>query len=172
MTSSVFLTLRVFHILAAALWVGSVVFISMFLMPVLQQSGPEGGAIMGRLEQRGLTKFMASLGGLTILTGIFLYWRLTGGFDAATSSTTEAKVFGAGAVLGLSAGIIGGAVVGRAAKRAAAIGAKLASVTDAKERAALLAETQQLRARMSTWGHIVLGLLIVTVILMSVGHYV
>ena len=172
MTSSVFLTLRVFHILFAAIWLGAVVFISMILMPVLEQAGPEGGAIMGRLEHRGLTKFMASIAGLTILTGIALYWRLTGGFDAGMSSTTEAKVFGAGAVLGLAAAIIGGAVVGRSAKRAAALGAKAASLPDGKEKAAVFAEIQQVRGRLVTFGRIVLILLVLTVTLMSVGHYV
>ena len=56
---------------------------------------------MSAMERRGLVIFFSSIGGMTVLTGLYLYWHLTGGFDPSQSGTTEAKVFGAGGVLGI-----------------------------------------------------------------------
>jgi uncharacterized membrane protein len=169
--NAVFLGARVVHVLGATLWLGAIFFISMYLMPVLQQAGPEGGKIMAGLERRGLVIFMSSVAGFTILTGFYLYWHLTGGFDPAMSGSHEAMVFGAGGVLGLIAGIIGGSVVGRSAKKASMLSAKMASLSE-KDRAAVVAEIQQLRQKMVTWGHVVVVLLVITVVLMTIGHYV
>ena len=169
--NTVFLGARVIHILCAAMWFGAVVFTSMFLMPVLQQAGPEGGKIMGSLERRGVTTFMMSIAGMTILTGFYLYWHLTAGFDPAQSSTLEAKVFGAGGVLGLAALIIGGSMIGRSAKKAEALGAKLAAMGE-KDRGPVVAEIQQLRRKMASYAHLVMVLIVITIVLMSIGHYV
>ena len=168
----IYLSVRVLHVLCGALWLGGVVLISMFLMPALQQSGPEGGAIMGRMQKRGLVVFMSSISGVAILSGFWLYWRFTGGFDAAISASTAGKVFGTGGLLGLAAGIIGGAVVGRSAKKAAELGAKMATAPEGKDRAALTAEIGRLRQRMVTWGNLVIVLLVGALALMTIGHYV
>jgi len=168
--NTVFLTARVFHIVCAALWFGAIVLLSMFLMPVLQQVGPESGKIMSGMERRGLVIFMSSVAGITILTGFYLYWHLTGGFDHSMMGTTEARVFGTGGILGLTAFIIGASVVGQSAKKVTALGAKMASMPE-KDRPAATAEIQRLRKKMVTWGHLVMGLMAITIMLMSLGHY-
>jgi len=169
--NTIFLGARVIHILCAAMWFGALVLLSLFLMPVLQQAGPEGGKIMGGLERRGLNAFMMSIAGTTILTGFYLYWHLTGGFDPAQSATVEAKVFGAGGVLGLAAMIIGGSVVARSVKKAAALGERLAGMAE-KDRGPIAAEIQQLRRKVVTFARLVLALILITIVLMSIGHYV
>jgi hypothetical protein len=169
--NTVFLGARVLHIVCAALWFGAIVFVSMFLMPVLQQSGPEAGKIMGGLERRGLVIFMSSIAGLTILTGFYLYWHLTGGFDHSMMGTTEAMVFGTGGILGLTAFVVGASVVGQSAKKATALGAKMAGMAE-KDRPAAAAELQKLRQKMVTYGHLVMALMAMTIVLMSIGHYV
>lgn len=168
----IYLSVRVLHVLCAALWLGGVVLISMFLMPVLQQSGPEGGAIMGRLQKKGLVVFMSSISGITILSGLWLYWRFTGGFDPAIAGSMGGRVFGTGGLLGFTAGIIGGAVVGRSAKKAAELGAKMATLSEGKERAAIAAEIGRHRQRMVTFGHVVIALLVGALACMAIGHYV
>src|SRR5580765_3919664 len=145
--NTVFLSARVLHIVCAALWFGAIVFVSMFLMPVLQQVGPESGKIMTGMERRGLVIFMSSIAGITILTGFYLYWHLTGGFDHAMMGTTETMVFGTGGILGLTAFIIGASVVGQSAKKVTALGAKLAGMAE-KDRVAATAQIQQLRRKM------------------------
>jgi putative copper export protein len=169
--NTIFLSARVLHIVCAALWFGAIVFVSMFLMPVLQQSGPEAGKIMVGMERRGLVIFMSSIAGITILSGFYLYWHLTGGFEHSMMGTPEVRVFGTGGILGLTAFIIGASVVGQSAKKVTALGAKMAGMAE-KDRAAAATEMQRLRQKMVTYGHLVMALMAITIVLMSIGHYV
>ena len=167
-----FLTTRVAHVLFAALWLGSAAFITWFLIPAIQQAGAGAAPMMGALERRKLNPFMGSVGGLTVLTGIALYWRLTGHFDPALSATRTAMVFGSGGVLGLIALIIGGAVVGRNAKKMAVLGDSLAAMPDGPARAAALAAMMAAGRRVATFGRLVVFLLMIALGLMAIGHYI
>ena len=111
-STMVFLPIRVLHVLLAATWLGATVFTTFLLMPVVESMGAAGGQVMIGLNKRGLTAFFASMGGLTVLTGIYLYWRFTGGFDPAISRSNAGMAFGIGGVAGLLATIFGGAIVG------------------------------------------------------------
>jgi uncharacterized membrane protein len=168
----VFLSVRALHVLLAAFWVGTVAFVYLLLLPALDEVGPSGAALMTAMGRRGIHALMASVGGITVLTGLWLYWRFTGGFDPTVSATVGARVFGAGGVAGILALIIGGAVVGRTAKKLQGLGAKLGGTTDATERTALLADMGAMKRRMAVAGKIVLALQAVALICMAVGHYV
>jgi len=169
--NALFLSIRALHVLCAALWLGSVTLLAFFVMPSIERMGADGGKVMSNLQRAGLNAFMGAIAGLTILSGIYLYWHLTSGFDPTISATTEAKVFGFGGLLGLIAGILGGSVVGRSARTLDATAATLATTTDGATRTQLLADMQRLRGRIRTGGNIVIVLLVVTVILMAIGHY-
>ena len=166
-----FLLIRAAHVLLAALWVGATFFITYFLFPTLQETGPAGGPIMGALMRRKLPAFQASLGGITVLTGFYLYYRFTGGFDATLSGTRPAMVFGTGGLCGLAALIIGGAVVSKNARKMSELGVRLATASDA-ERPALAAQMATHRSRASAAARIVIILQMIAVVLMAVGHYV
>lgn len=166
-----FLAVRALHVLLAAAWLGTVAFIYLFLSPALDEVGPPGGALMTVMARRGFHPIIASVGGTTVLTGFWLYWRFTGGFDPATSATMGARVFGAGGVAGIIALIIGGAIVGRSAKKLEALAAKIGDA-DAAQRPALLAEIGATKRRMATFGKVVLALQVVALICMAIGHYV
>ena len=151
-----FLLVRAAHVLLAALWVGAVGFVTFLLLPAVTDSGPAGGTVMGALARRKMHVFMASIGGLTVLTGFYLYYRFTGGFDPALSGSRGAIVFGFGGICGTIALIIGGAVVGRNAKKIEEPGADVAA----------------LRARIRTSSRLVLILQLIAAGLMAIGHYV
>src|SRR5215470_11496411 len=127
MTTSAFffLAVRALHVLLAAAWLGTVAFVYLVLSPALDEVGPSGAALMTALARRGFHALIAAVGGTTVLTGLWLYWRFTGGFDPAASATMGARVFGAGGVAGILALVIGGAIVGRTAKKLEALGAKV-----------------------------------------------
>jgi hypothetical protein len=170
--NAMFLVFRALHVVCAALWVGSAVLLTFFVMPAIEGLGPDAGKMMSGLQQKGLNAFMGAIGGLTILSGIYLYWHLTAGFDPTISGTPEAMTFGIGGALGLLAVIIGGSIVGRGAKRLTVLGVELAKTTDGASRTEILAEMQKLKGQVTTFGNVVIGLLVVTTILMAVGHYV
>jgi uncharacterized membrane protein len=169
-STALFLLLRAAHVLLAAIWVGTVAFMTLFLMPALQESGATG-PMMGALIRRKLPAFIAAIGGLTVVTGFYLYYRFTGGFDPALSGSTGAMVFGTGGIAGLVALIIGGAIVARSWKKMTTLGPRLASAPEA-ERAALAAELAAARQKAVTFSRIVLVLQAIALVLMAIGHYV
>jgi hypothetical protein len=128
--------------------------------------------MMGILVRRGVPKYMASIGGLTIVTGVYLFWRFTGGFDPVVSSSRAGMAFSVGALTGLIALILGGSIIGASAKKLAALGAQAASTPDGAARVALMNTMETLRARMATFGKIVAVLLFISMATMALGHYI
>jgi hypothetical protein len=167
----VFLTLRAAHVLISAIWIGAVALTTFFVFPAMQEAGPGAAPVMGALVRRKIHVFMASIGGTTVLTGFYLYYRFTGGFDPALSGTRAAMVFGTGGIAGLAALIIGGAVVSRSAKKMGELAERLPSAPDA-ERPALAAQLAAARARAATGSRIVFLLQAIAIVLMAIGHYV
>ena len=171
--NALFLSMRVLHVLLGAAWLGGAVLLSFFLMPALKEVGPDGGKVVVALIGRRLDAYIASIAGLTVLTGFYLYWVVTGGFDPSASATMRGRVLGMGGVLGLAAAIIGGSVVARNMKKAVALMTQAAGTTDAGARSALLAQAGQCRQKAATGGRIVAVLLILIVVLMVIGgHFV
>lgn len=168
----VFLIVRSVHVLLAATWIGTVAFLYLFLVRVLDDVGPAAGPVMVGMGRRGISALMASVGGLTVLTGIWLYWRFTAGFDPTASATMSARVFGAGGVAGILALIIGGAIVSRNGKKMSALAAAAAGTTDSAQRQVLLTQMAAAKGRAVLFGRIVLVLQVVALVCMAVGHYV
>jgi len=158
-SSLAFLAVRALHVLLAAAWLGTTAFIYLFLSPALEELGPASATLMAAMGRRGIDALMASVGGLTVLTGIWLYWRFTGGFDPAASA-------------GILSLIVGGAVVGRTARKMTALAAKAGATTDVAQRTAIAAEIVPLKRRLSVWGKTVLALQVVALVCMAIGHYV
>ena len=167
-----FLTIRAVHVLLAAVWLGSVALMVFFVMPAIQETGPSAGPVMGTIARRGLNGFMGALGGTTALTGIYLYWRLTGHFDPALSASRAAMVFGTGGISGILSVIMGGAVVGRSLAKMGALGGKAMALPEGPERSALMAQSTAARDRGIAGARIVLALQIVALVCMAIGHYV
>ena len=171
MGTALFLSLRAAHVLLAAVWVGATVFTSILLMPVIEGSGPIGGQLMQNLEKKGMTAFFAAIGGTTVLTGIYLYWRFTGGFDPTISASHAGMAFGIGGVAGILAVIIGGSVIGRSSRKVLALMEQLPKASEA-QKIALMKEADVLRGRMKTFGTLVLVLQLIALLTMAVGHYI
>jgi hypothetical protein len=167
-----FLTLRVVHVVLAGAWFGAAVFFTLYLGPALKQAGPAGGQLMSILVGRGIVKYMASIGGLTVLTGLYLFWRFTSGFDPALSSSRAGMAFSVGSLTGVIALILGGSMIGASAKKLADLGARMATTPEGPARAELMNTMESLRVRMATFGKIVVVLLFISMAAMALGHYI
>jgi hypothetical protein len=167
-----FLTLRTSHILLAAVWIGATVFMTFLLMPAINAVGKAGGEVMISMNRKGLSAFFGALGGLTVLTGIVLFWRFTSGFEPELSGSREGIAYSIGGLAGLVAVIIGGAVVGRSGKKAVDLVTKAATLPDGQEKGALMAEFATLKQRMSSFGLVVVVLQVVALVAMSIAHYI
>jgi uncharacterized membrane protein len=167
-----FLALRAAHVLCAAVWIGSTVYISLLLTPAVEDAGPAGGQIMMRLDRRGLHTYMAAVAATTIVSGAYLLWRFTGGFDPGVIATHAGMAFGAGGVAGILAGVVGGAVVGRSGSQVVAIMSQAVQLSDGPAKGALMQRAEALRRRIKAATRLVVSLQATALLLMSVGHYV
>jgi hypothetical protein len=166
------LTLRLVHILAGTLWVGIAVFNPFFLMPTLQEAGPDaGGKVMAVLQRRGLMTLLPLLALLTILSGLGLFWRVSAGSAGFFTSPTG-HTLSMGAALAIVAFVIGMAITRPAMLRAGATMQSLSPSTAAEERARVMAEVQRLRQRGARSAQIVAVLLLIAAGLMAVARYV
>lgn len=116
------ITLRLIHILGGIFWVGSALFLALFLFPVVRAVGPAGGQVMrGLMLQRKLPIYMNAAGGLSMLSGFWLYWRMMS-LAPGWAGSGQGMVFGLGGAAAVLGAILGNAINARAAKRIAALG--------------------------------------------------
>lgn len=169
---STFLTLRVLHILLATFLVGASVATTLFFAPAIKDARGAGGVVMAGIAKRGFMIFMSSVSGLTTLTGIYLYYHFTSGFDPVISGSMPGRVFGTGGLAGILVTIIGGAVIGRNAKKVVALMEKAGPLPDGPEKNLLLQQAAQCQRTMATYGKVSLVLMVIAVVCMSVGHYI
>jgi hypothetical protein len=167
-----FLTIRAAHVAVAAVWIGSTVFNLFLLAPALDDSGAAGGQVMAHVNRRGLHIYMMTLGISTVLTGVYLLWRFTGGFDTGVIATHAGIAFGIGGAAGIAAGVIGGGVVGRSAAAMTGLMASAAGLPEGPAKGALFNQAASLKHRMNIGSRVVLALQASALVLMAVGHYV
>lgn len=172
MSTTLFLILRVLHVLLAAIWIGATVFMTFLVMPVLEASGPAGGQVMMGLNRKGITTFFAVLGGTTVVTGIYLFWRFTGGFDPEISRSDAGMAFGIGGLAGIIAVIVGGSVVSRSAKKVVELMEQAMKLPEGSQKAALMQQAGALRERMKSASSVVLVMQVIALVLMALGHYI
>jgi uncharacterized membrane protein len=163
MSASLFPWVRMLHILFAALWLGSAAFLTLYLLPALRQLGPAGSATLRSLDQRGLHGFMGANGGLSVLSGAWLYWTLTAGFEAHAIASPLGLVYGLGGLAGLLAALLGGGVIGRSIKRIDALNSGAATAGHSDEVIAL-------QRRVAITSRVALALLLLALAAMTFGH--
>jgi uncharacterized membrane protein len=79
----VILTLRLVHIVGGVCWVGAAVFVTFLLGPSLKAAGPAGGAVMEQLRRRRFHDWLLGAGLVTMGSGAWLLWIVSGGLSAA-----------------------------------------------------------------------------------------
>jgi hypothetical protein len=108
---------------------------------------------------------------LTILSGLWLYWRVSGGFAPGFMGSAQGQTLGAGAVATIVAYVIGLAVVRPNMVRAGMLGQRAAQAA-AGEREALLAQAAVARQRSAAGNRWVAVLLTLAIAAMAVARYV
>jgi hypothetical protein len=123
---AVILILRLLHILFGAFWVGSVLFFARFLLPTVAALGPVAGPVMDHLGRvRKVPQTLLGAGFVTVLSGLALFWRDSGGSQGAWMRSSTGMAFGTGGVLAIIAIVIGLTINMPTAKR---LGALMAAV--------------------------------------------
>ena len=79
--------LRILHIVAGVSWVGTAVFMSVVMEPILRGAGPEVMKVIGPKLAPRMTAFLHSVALTTIVVGFILIGRTTGrGYDQLFSN--------------------------------------------------------------------------------------
>jgi uncharacterized membrane protein len=163
---------RLIHVLAGVLWVGGVFMVVAFLQPGAARLGPAAGPFLQEMmARRQLPRFLVSMGGLTVLSGLFLYardWWVAGSLGDWVGSTFGA-VLTVGAVAALIALLIGGLGARPTIERTLALGRELAAA-EGPPPAERAAELQALQARGRALTRAALGFLLVAVVAMATAR--
>jgi uncharacterized membrane protein len=162
---SMFLIMRLLHVVSGVFWAGTMLFVAFFLFPSVRDAGPEGGKVVAELTRRRFTEVVPVVALIAILSGLWLYWRVSAGQSMYMSSATG-MTFGTGGAAAILSLIIGMTVVRPSMKRAAELAAA------GKPDEVRMAQIQTLRGRAGKGGQVVAVLLLVAVAAMAIGRYV
>lgn len=103
--------LRIVHVGSAMSWFGGAIIGGFFLAPTAAVLGKAGQPFMDHLiHRRRMGIFFPIVAGLTILSGAALYWRDSGGLQAAWISSPTGLAFTIGGLAALAA-FVGGAIL-------------------------------------------------------------
>lgn len=164
------IVLRIIHIVCGIFWVGATMFTAAFLLPALRDAGPDGAKVMAGITKRKFMEIMPVVAILTMLSGLWMLSRASGGFNSTYFSTRPGMGYSTGATAAIVAFIIGMSFVRPSMKRAAELG-QAAAQASAEDKAKLGAQAQALRARANTAGNVVAVLLVTAAIAMAVARY-
>ena len=163
--------LRLIHIVSAIFWAGSVMYLAFFIVPAVKAMGPDGGKFMQQLSRTNkLPLVMTIAGTLTVVGGILLIERLSGGFEMTWFGTPHGIIISIGGTLAIVAYVIGLAVNKPAVDKMAAIGAA-ASATGSPPTPEQMQELQRLRGKLFRGVNMMAYLVLGAAIAMSVVRY-
>jgi len=162
---------RILHVGAGVFWAGSIIFMARFLFPAITDAGPAGGQVMQAMAKRGLMAAMPAAAIITILAGIYLFYRVSAGFDSIYMGSGPGITYSIGGLMAIIALIIGGTTVRASMEKVLKLGETLPS-TPESNRAAVMAEMNALRQKGINATRLVSVLLMITVFCMAIGRYV
>jgi hypothetical protein len=163
-----FVSLRLIHFVCGVFWAGGAFFNALLLEPAVSSAGPEGQKTMGAMQRIGFAMIFSIASGLTMLSGLILYYRDSGGFDLGWIGSASGIVFTVGAVAAIAGAGVGGGMVGRAVKSLTEIGAEIGKA-GGKPTDAQAAQIAALRSRMQMGTRLNAVLLLLAVIAMAVA---
>jgi hypothetical protein len=162
--------LRIVHILAGVFWVGAAVTTILFLQPTAREVGPAAGPFMAHLAgKKRLADWVLGAGGLTILAGLLMYWRVSAGLDVDWLTSAQGVSLTIGALCAIAAFSLGLSVVRPTIMATLAIGREAASGGPPTPEQG--AQLQALQKRGTAVGQVVLPLLVVAVAGMAAARY-
>jgi uncharacterized membrane protein len=161
--------LRVVHIGLGVFWAGAVFFTAFFLAPALRDAGPDGAKVAAGLMKRRLFDVLPIVAIVSILSGLWLFWRASAGQPAYMRSSVG-MTYGIGAAAAIIALALGFAIVRPAMAKAMQLTQSAASAAPA-ERDAQLAAAQAARVRGAKATQVVTILIGIAVIAMAIGRY-
>jgi uncharacterized membrane protein len=163
------IVLRIVHIGAAIVWVGSSVFLHFFVEPTMRALGPPGGAFMKHMAEKRKVPVVVSLASvLTVATGLVLYWRVSDGFNTDWIGSDIGLAFTVGGISAILALVLGVGFVRPKVLRMGVLGAEMGSGQPSQGQ---IQEMGAVQRSVHTLSLLTLGLLGIAVISMAAARY-
>lgn len=164
-------TMRLIHIVLGVFWVGTLLFIVLYLEPSVRAAGPDGMSVMKGIQgDRKLLTVLPIVAALTILSGLALYGRVSLGLNPDWISSPTGATLTLGAVASIVAFIIGVFIMRASTLKAGRLAARAEQAED-DTKGTLMAEVQALRLRARTSARVVASLLVIAVAAMAIARY-
>ena len=164
------IVLRIIHILGGVFWVGATLFTALFLLPALKDAGPDGAKVMQGIVKRKFMQIMPVVAILTMISGLWMLSRTSGGFNAEYFRSRAGMGFSTGGGIAIIAFLIGMTTVRPWMTKAGQL-AQSAATASADDKARMMAEMGALRTRANKAGNIVAALLVIAATAMAVARY-
>lgn len=162
---------RILHVGLGVFWVGAVLFNALFLTPAMLDAGPDAAKVGAALARRGFMRILPWVAVITLISGFWLYWKVSFGFHPDYMGSAHGIVYGTGGLCAVIAYAIGMTIMRPAMMKAMALGPAIAAASEA-ERPVLMAQAAALRLRGFRASQIVSLFLVVTTVCMAIGRYV
>lgn len=165
------IVLRIVHIIAGTLWVGSAVYYFFFVEPTVKELGPAGPKFMQNfIGKRRIPLFMNTVSSLTVAAGALLFWATSGGLQGAWLSSGPGIGFTIGSVAGIVVFGIGFFMIRPRAERLSAIGGAIA-ISGGPPTPEQGAELQRLDEEMTRIERVDVALLMISLFAMATARY-
>lgn len=165
------LLLRIVHIGSAMLWFGGAIIGGFFIEPTAAALGKTGNQFMEHLlKRRRLGIFFPIVAVLTVLSGAALYWRDSGGLQAAWITSPPGLAFTIGGLAAIAALVGGFLLIGPGLAEQTAVQSELAA-RDSVPTEAQRARLERANRRIQLANKVDLPLLLVAGLSMAVGRY-
>jgi hypothetical protein len=168
----IMLLMRTVHVVAGVYWAGAIFYFVTLLGPSIRDAGPEGGKVMQALIRRRQLEILPVVAVLTVISGLWLLWKVSGGFQRAWFAAPIAHTLSLGMVTSIVALIVGLSVMRPAALKVGPAMQAAMQAPEGPERDARLAEARAIQARVGGAGKVVAALLLVAVVTMAVARFV
>jgi hypothetical protein len=160
---------RLLHIGAGVIWAGTAITLARFVEPTVNEIGTSGQAFMQALERRGFTRFVLVVAVTGILSGLYLYWRVSGGLQPQWITSGTGVVLTVGAIAALVAFSFGPIFYIPSSKRIEEITHGMGSGGPSPEQRSQLQAITQRLARVGVWSALLLAF---TTICMAGARYI
>jgi uncharacterized membrane protein len=172
MSNTVFILVRMVHVVSGTLWVGGAMLVTVFVAPAIRAAGPAGGPVMRQLTQvYRLPHVLAVTGVIAILSGAYVMWVSAAGSPSVWLQTGAGRVYSVGAISALLAAVIGIGFNIPAANRMGVLAASLRG-DGAAPSAAQADLLRALNVRLATGTRVAAILLMLATAAMAVARYI
>jgi len=165
----IYYAVRVLHVLFGVFWAGAAFLIVLFLEPSVRETGPAGGAVMGAMVRRGYSGFVNVIAILSLLTGFWLLWRMSGHFSGSFMGSRSGILISNGMLAGILAWGAGHGIRG-SVKKLTAIGARVAG-SSAPPSTDDQAEMARLQNKARMYSRITAVLLLIAIVTMTLAPH-